>query len=279
MSSPYRDVIVGTDGSQTATAAVRAAAVLARACDARLVVATAWYRHLHEGPSRAEQAMAYGEGNPASQEAAWASDTASDAAGVARSHGVEDVKVVTPTGNAADVLCQLGDEHPESLIVVGTVGLGSAAERLVGNVPHQLTHHSNRDLFLIARPQADAPTWTSVALATDGSPTAGVAVAHGQVVARCLGATASLVTVARSEERGAQILDDVAATLDAPDLGRQVVTGSHDVAGLLGQAARDYDLLVIGNKGMSGPSRLLGSVSNKVTHQVPTDILLVNTTR
>lgn len=279
MPGPYRDIIVGTDGSATATAAVRAAAVLARACDARLVVATAWYRHLHEAPSKAEQAMAYGATNPSSHEAAWASETVSDAAGIARSHGVEDVTIATPTGNAADVLCKLGDEHPDSLIVVGTVGLGSAAERLVGNVPHQLTHHSSRDLFLIARPQANEPAWRTVALATDGSPTAGVAVAHGHAVSRCLGAAASLLTVARNEDRGAAILDDVAATLGAPDLGRQVVTGSHDIAGLLGQVAKDYDLLVIGNKGMSGPSRLLGSVSNKVTHQVPTDILLVNTTR
>jgi nucleotide-binding universal stress UspA family protein len=279
MSGPYRDIIVGTDGSTTATAAVRAAAVLARACNARLVVATAWYRHLHEAPSRAEQAMAYGDANPTAHEATWASETVSDAAGIARSHGVGDVTTATPTGNAADVLCRLGDEYPDSLIVVGTVGLGSAAERLVGNVPHQLTHHSNRDLFLISRPQTGEPAWTSVALATDGSPTAGIAVSHGHAVARCLGAAASLLTVARNEEHGAAILDDVAATLGAPDVGRQVVVGSNDIAGLLGQAARDYDLLVIGNKGMSGPSRLLGSVSNRVTHRVPTDILLANTTR
>ena len=45
------------------------------------------------------------------------------------------------------------------------------------------------------------------------------------------------------------------------------------------EAAREGELLVIGNKGMSGPSRLLGSVSNRVTHDLPTDLLLVNTTR
>jgi nucleotide-binding universal stress UspA family protein len=44
-------------------------------------------------------------------------------------------------------------------------------------------------------------------------------------------------------------------------------------------AASDLDLLVLGNKGMSGPSRLLGSVANRITHRVPTDLLLVNTTR
>ncbi len=52
-----------------------------------------------------------------------------------------------------------------------------------------------------------------------------------------------------------------------------------DVTHTLIEAARGFDLVVIGNKGMSGPSRLLGSVSNRVTHEVPTDILLVNTSR
>ena len=35
-----------------------------------------------------------------------------------------------------------------------------------------------------------------------------------------------------------------------------------DVSDTLIDAAADFDLLVLGNKGMSGPSRLLGSVPN-----------------
>ncbi len=52
-----------------------------------------------------------------------------------------------------------------------------------------------------------------------------------------------------------------------------------DVTDTLIEAAADFDMLVLGNKGMSGPSRLLGSVANSVTHHLPTDLLLVNTTR
>jgi hypothetical protein len=55
------------------------------------------------------------------------------------------------------------------------------------------------------------------------------------------------------------------ATVDAPSPAQALLGGLH--------------LLVLGNKGMSGPSRLLGSVANRVTHHVPTDLLLVNTTR
>ena len=40
-----------------------------------------------------------------------------------------------------------------------------------------------------------------------------------------------------------------------------------------------YDLLVVGNKGMTGASRFfLGSVPNKVSHHAPTALLIVRTT-
>jgi len=39
------------------------------------------------------------------------------------------------------------------------------------------------------------------------------------------------------------------------------------------------DLIVVGNKGMTGVSRfLLGSVPNKIAHHAPCDVLIVRTT-
>jgi nucleotide-binding universal stress UspA family protein len=42
----------------------------------------------------------------------------------------------------------------------------------------------------------------------------------------------------------------------------------------------DYDLLVTGNRGMTGVTRFLrlGSVPNKITHQLPCSLLIVKTT-
>lgn len=40
----------------------------------------------------------------------------------------------------------------------------------------------------------------------------------------------------------------------------------------------DVDLIVVGNRGMTGPTRfLLGSVPNKVSHTAPCDVLIVKT--
>ena len=42
---------------------------------------------------------------------------------------------------------------------------------------------------------------------------------------------------------------------------------------------RDADLIVVGNKGMTGAKRfLLGSVPNKVSHHAPCSVMIIRTT-
>lgn len=272
-SRAYTEVLVGTDGSQTAQCAVHAAGAVARALDVAVTVATGWYR---DRVDELEQLETSGTvESPGARNSAWATDVVVDAGASLRSAGTSEVRTATPEGGPAEVLLQLGEERPGSLIVVGTVGLDSTAERLIGNIPHQLTHHAQSDLLLVARRECDQTVrWGSAALATDGSKTAAVAVEHGMALTASLGATTTLLTVARSEDRGLRVLDATGVTTD-----EQRVVVDRDVTGGLVEAAGDYDLLVLGNKGMSGPSRLLGSVANSVTHDLPTDLLLVNTTR
>lgn len=272
----YSEVIVGSDGSGTAERAVHAAARMAQALGVPLTVATSWRRNPPDGPARSEEAS-YPGGGASGAEAMWAKSTVADSAGIARGIGCEDVRTATPEGSAAEALLSLAEERAGSLLVVGTIGLDHRAERLVGNVPHQLTHHSPRDLLLIR--STDEPRgWDRIAIATDGSATASLAVEHGKAVAAALDVTPTLLTVARDEDDGRTLLDDVADDLGISGADRQVAVAKH-VSEALNEAAAAFDLLVLGNKGMSGPSRLLGSVANRVTHEAPTDLLLVNTTR
>jgi len=46
-----------------------------------------------------------------------------------------------------------------------------------------------------------------------------------------------------------------------------------DVAGQV-----DADLIVVGNKGMKGARRVLGSIPNAISHQAPCSVLIVDTT-
>lgn len=269
----YTEVLVGTDGSPTAQCAVHAAGALGRALEVPVTVATGWYR---DRVDDFEQLETSGTSESAgARNSAWATDVVVDAGASLRSAGTQEVRTATPEGGPAEVLLQLGEQRPGSLVVVGTVGLDRTSERLLGNIPHQLTHHAQSDLLLVARRDCDETIqWGSVALATDGSSTAAVAVEHGLALAANLGAKTTLLTVTRSEERGQRVLEAAGAVTD----DQRVVVSRDLTAGLI-DAAGDYDLLVLGNKGMSGPSRLLGSVANSVTHDLPTDLLLVNTTR
>jgi nucleotide-binding universal stress UspA family protein len=71
-------------------------------------------------------------------------------------------------------------------------------------------------------------------------------------------------TIARLRDKGISI-DEHAPEGDPAD-------------GILAVAVRENaDLIVLGNKGMHGKGRLLGSVPNKVSHQAPCDLLIVHT--
>ena len=144
----------------------------------------------------------------------------------------------------------------------------------------------------------------SIVVGTDGSDTAQKAVDEAVDLAKALGAKLWLVSAyepvpkARLREEARQTpadlqwmvnrREEVDSTLsDAADVvrgaGIEVETFARegDPADAILDVAeeRDADLIVIGNKGMTGARRfLLGSVPNKVSHHAPCSVLIVRTT-
>jgi len=140
---------------------------------------------------------------------------------------------------------------------------------------------------------------STVAVGTDGSPTAGEAVRVAADVARRYEAELVLLSAYHDSARdsvrvpvadaelqwahspGARLRETLARTED--DLRRQGVgcrtlIDEGDPAEVLVRLAEecDADLLVIGNKGMK--RRVLGSVPNSVTHKAPCSVFVVKTT-
>jgi nucleotide-binding universal stress UspA family protein len=144
----------------------------------------------------------------------------------------------------------------------------------------------------------------SIVVGTDGSDTARKAVEEAIGLAKALGATIELVSAyepvpdqrLRQEARSAPTdlqwmvnpREDVDATLkEACETiqaeGVQVTPYARegDPADAILDVAeeRDADLIVVGNKGMTGAKRfLLGSVPNKVSHHAPCSVLIIRTT-
>ena len=144
----------------------------------------------------------------------------------------------------------------------------------------------------------------SIVVGTDGSDTAQKAVDEAVDLAKALGAKLWLVSAyepvpkARLREEARQTpadlqwmvnpREEVDSTLsDAADVvrgaGVEVETFARegDPADAILDVAeeRDADLIVVGNKGMTGARRfLLGSVPNKVSHHAPCNVMIVRTT-
>jgi nucleotide-binding universal stress UspA family protein len=120
-----------------------------------------------------------------------------------------------------------------------------------------------------------------ILVGSDGSSTAAKAVDRAVDVARSTGASLTILSAARLD-RGAVV---VAAEADRhADSGVPIDTKvvDTDAVTALIEEARDghFDLLVMGNKGMTGLTRFfrLGSVPNKVSHHLPCNLLIVKTT-
>ena len=144
----------------------------------------------------------------------------------------------------------------------------------------------------------------SIVVGTDGSDTARQAVEEAIGLAKAVGASIELVSA--YEPIPNQRLRDEARA--APDDMQWMVNPREDVDATLHQACesiaaagvpvtpyaregdpadaildvaeeRGADLIVVGNKGMTGAKRfLLGSVPNKVSHHAPCSVLIIRTT-
>lgn len=143
--------------------------------------------------------------------------------------------------------------------------------------------------------------YKSVLVATDGSETAGEAVKVAIDLAAAIGATLHVANVYRSDkERTISVpeftlgypegIDQVSVaetkteSVAAHARTKGVETTTHVVTGNVADrivelaGENGIELIVVGNKGMRGAKRVLGSVPNSVAHSAPCAVLIVNTT-
>ena len=146
--------------------------------------------------------------------------------------------------------------------------------------------------------------YDSIVVGTDGSDTAKEAVRQASELAKTVGAKLHLVSAyepvpeGRLRQERQQVPDDLQwmvnpkedventlkeAAAEIEEKGVEVATYARegDPADAILDVAEEEkaDLIVVGNKGMTGAKRfLLGSVPNKVSHHAPCSVLIVRTT-
>jgi nucleotide-binding universal stress UspA family protein len=131
-----RTVLVGTDGSVDATAAVAYAARLARDTGARLVVVhAAGLLDAQRSPGEHTELRAELDGD-------WI-------------EGVRDtgltVETVLRDGHPVQVLLAVADEVDADIVAVGRRGSGGFPQQLLGSTSMQLAQHSYRPVLVVPR--------------------------------------------------------------------------------------------------------------------------------
>jgi len=258
----YRKMVVGTDGSPTATAARDAALRLAKKFRAELLILCAY------DPPRMNRRVA--------------EDV------IRRSLDAAARQKVAATGeiaqaDPAEMIIDAAEQENADLIIVGNKGMGQATRFRLGSVPDRVAHYAPCDLLIVDTTRSDRSRradlgYKKLLAGTDGSPTASEAARKAFELAMLLRSTVTLVYVG-DPVVGAITLEDTArGRPEGVKVEPLVATGEPAEALVQVAEAADIDLIVVGNKGMSGARRfLLGSVPNQVAHYAPTDVLIAKT--
>jgi nucleotide-binding universal stress UspA family protein len=143
----FRSIVVGTDGSDTASQAVRQAVDLAKAVGATVEIVSAYE------PVPAQRLKE--ERRTAPEDLQWAINPREDvdatleaAAAAARESGLE-VNVYPRQGDPADAILDVAEEREADLIVVGNKGMTGAKRFLLGSVPNKISHHAPCSVLII----------------------------------------------------------------------------------------------------------------------------------
>jgi nucleotide-binding universal stress UspA family protein len=122
-----RTIVVGSDGSDSASIAIEAATDLARAFEAALHIVSAY--RASDGSEQAERALAAAEAK-------------------AREHGVDPL-CHARSGDPAASLSEVADEYGADIIVVGNKGMSGVA-RIGGSVPNTLSHRAACSVLIVS---------------------------------------------------------------------------------------------------------------------------------
>ena len=143
----FSSIVVGTDGSETAAKAVRAAADLAKLTGATLDIVSA-YEPVSGQRLREETRQAPGDTQWTINPREDVDGTLADAAEAVAGTGLT-VETYAREGDPADAILDVAEERGADLIVVGNKGMTGAKRFLLGSVPNKVSHHAPCSVLII----------------------------------------------------------------------------------------------------------------------------------
>lgn len=149
----YSSIVVGTDGSESSLLAVRHAAAVARANEARLIIVCAFHNRssqLRRAPNVRPDDLPY---VPYELTAGFLQK----AAAVATAEGLADITTEPRLGDPVDALLDAVHSHDADLLVSGNKGVRSVSGRIFGTIPTEITRRSTVNVLLVDTHSAHSP--------------------------------------------------------------------------------------------------------------------------
>jgi nucleotide-binding universal stress UspA family protein len=167
-------------------------------------------------------------------------------------------------GRAWDVLLREAERDDDTLIALGSHGLGRALGIVMGSTVTEVVHKARCSVLVARTAGPDFPR--RIVVGVDGSPESAAAYETARRLAARF--TADLWPVVAHGGKGA---DD---TLARKIVGERREDLPDDPVAALVAAAADADLVVVGSRGLHGLGSL-GAVSERVAHQARASVLIV----
>ncbi|MFJ3408330.1 universal stress protein [Promicromonospora sp. NPDC090134] len=280
-------VMVGVDGSESATRAVRWAAREAAGRGVPLVLVSVW-TPVPPGVPHAATLGPYEDGL-IEQGRQWLADAAAAAAQEA-----PDVPAGTRLASGSVAGQLVGRSAAAGLMVLGSRGLGGFTGLLVGSIAVAVATHGHCPVVVVrGTPAQEGPVLVGV----DGSPTSREAIRFAFDAAALRDAPLVAVHAWRDasaaarhgvrgqdaqeqalREHGAQALDRwlADARADHPDVRVERVVAPDGPTAALLDRAKDSRLVVVGSRGRGGfRGLLLGSTSQALIYHAPCPVAVV----
>jgi nucleotide-binding universal stress UspA family protein len=166
-------------------------------------------------------------------------------------------------GRASIALIQEINRARDTLVVIGSHGIGRARGILLGSTTTELVHTSPCSV-LVARGRARIPQ--RIVVGVDGSPESAIAYVAARDLAERFGSHVRAIV-----DQGGKAVDlDLVRKITGDDVKEKW----HEPVRALVGASGIVDLVVVGSRGLHG-LKALGSVSERVAHQAECSVLVV----
>jgi nucleotide-binding universal stress UspA family protein len=142
-------ILVAMDGSESSLRAYEYASFLAKQCNAALLIV-----NIFDAFERISSKIKQELGEVAKQIEAEGGTAITlqmldDYKSQAKDSGIKDVKTLIRQGNAAAEILHIADEEKADTIVIGSTGINTLKEFLLGGVSHKVIHHAKCPVTLV----------------------------------------------------------------------------------------------------------------------------------